>query len=324
MQALHLLNSLKHGGGENVAFNYSRVLNKLQVTSVFVGKRGSVEYERMLSTVGEIRHKLSFKTLYYSDFIFVHSNINLLRLIGFKFLPLNWHQKKVIYIQHLEYSERKFALLSHLINWICSDFIQITPLTQHYVSKYIKIQKHFIANFYLNKYPKSEWESIRNKVRINLDISGDKQIITFCSVFKPGKNVGKFISLARSMQDCHNVVFLLLGDGEESSIVKKYDGDNILWTGFVNDVEAYLIASDIYVFLSNKEMMPMSLIEAINTDKYIVCYKNEVNDYLLEGHTFNVIDRNTLVNTMLPSGQYLKHYGEDYALEKLSSLLFGE
>ena len=34
MEALHLLNSLKHGGGENVAFNYAQVLATLNVVYV--------------------------------------------------------------------------------------------------------------------------------------------------------------------------------------------------------------------------------------------------------------------------------------------------
>ena len=68
----------------------------------------------------------------------------------------------------------------------------------------------------------------------------------------------------------------------------------------------------------------MSLIEAINTEKSIVCYKNIVTDFLLKEHTFIKIDKTTLLNEILPSGEYLPHYGEKYALEKLSLLLLGE
>ena len=324
MLALHLLNSIKHGGGENVAFNYARVLRKMHIKSIFVGEQSSKDYEQMLSSVGEVQYKLSSKSLYYSDFIFVHSNVNLLRLIFFRFMPLNWKKKKIIYIQHLEYPTQKFILLSFLINLLCTDFIQITPLTQRLVSKYIKIRKHFIVNFYLNKYDKLSWNDVRREVRKQLDIDSKMQVITYSSVFKPGKNVGEFIAIANSMQDCSDKIFLLIGDGEEAECVRNYQGKNIKWLGFVNDVERYLIASDIYVFLSKKEMMPMSLIEAINTEKSIVCYKNIVTDFLLKEHTFIKIDKTILLNEILPSGEYLPHYGEKYALEKLSLLLLGE
>lgn len=94
MEALHLLNSLKHGGGENVAFNYAQVLATLNVSSTFVGRTASEEYERMISPMVKISHKLSGGLIRKSDLVFVHSNVNLLRLLVFRLLPLGWKQKK--------------------------------------------------------------------------------------------------------------------------------------------------------------------------------------------------------------------------------------
>lgn len=323
MLALHLLNSIKHGGGENVAFNYAKILKEIHVESIFIGMPDSKEYEQMISSVGNVQYKFSANVFNSADFIFVHSNINLLRLILYRLLPLSWKNKKIIYIQHLEYPRWKFVLLSILINLLCTDFVQITPLTQQLITRYIKINSHFITNFYLNKYSHKEWKSIREKVRTQLGINEDKRVITFSSVFKLGKNVGEFVKLADEMKDCPNLIFLLIGDGEEAYFVKNYKGENLKWIGFVNDVEKYLIASDVYVFLSKKEMMPMSLIEAINTEKDIICYKTIVDDFLMQGCTFNSIDKSILLNAVLPSGKDLPHYGKDYAMEKLSILLFG-
>lgn len=324
MLALHLLNSIKHGGGENVAFNYAKILKEISVESIFIGNPDSKEYEQMISSVGSVQYKLSMNTFNKADFIFVHSNVNLLRLILYRLLPLSWRNKKIIYIQHLEYPRWKFALLSILINLLCTDFVQITPLTQQLITQYIKVTSHFIINFYLNKYSPKDWECIRKEVRIQLGINENKRVVTFSSVFKPGKNVREFVRLADEMRDCSDLIFLLIGDGEEADFVKDYKGGNLKWIGFVNDVEKYLIASDVYVFLSRKEMMPMALIEAINTEKDIICYKTIVNDFLMRGHTFDSIDKSILLNAMLPSGKDLPHYGKDYALEKLSILLLNK
>lgn len=321
MKAVHLLNSLKYGGGENVAYNYAEILTKMSVESTFVGRHSSEDYEKKIATIGVVEYRCSCKILKEAQFIFVHSNVNLLRLLWYKMFPLGWNKKKVIYIQHLNYSHVKFLLLSVLINLICTDFIQITPITTKYVSRYIKINVDFIVNFYRNKYSESEWPALRNEVREQLGIEAQQTVITFSSVLKPGKNIGEFLDLASQMQQFKNITFLVIGDGIESDLVKKYQGKNLIWVGFVNDVEKYLVASDIYVFLSKVEMMPMALIEAVNTNKYIACYKTEVNDFILNGHTFVKIDASVMCKNILPCGSGLRHYDTEYAFDQISKLL---
>jgi dihydroxyacetone kinase len=51
-QAIHLLETLKHGGAENVAYNYAKVLSNLGVSSTFVAMDSSAEYKRMLQEQG--------------------------------------------------------------------------------------------------------------------------------------------------------------------------------------------------------------------------------------------------------------------------------
>ena len=99
--------------------------------------------------------------------------------------------------------------------------------------------------------------------------------------------------------------------------------ENLIWVGRVNDVEQYLIASDIYAFLSKfeGEMMPMALIEAINTNKKIIAYDTEINNFLLDNNTFSNIDQDVLQSSIIPNGENLKHYDMEYANVKLNNLL---
>lgn len=319
-QALHLLNTIKHGGAENVAFNYSLILKELDIESHLVAQKDSADYETLLKSYGiHLYDSLSLGLLKKTDYIFVHSNANLLKLL--LYLPLLKLLKiRVIYIQHLNYSEKKFKSLSRFINLICTDFIQITPITTELIKKYIRLKTHYIVNFYLNKYDKEEYPQIRSAVRKELQIEEQTEIIMFSAVFKPGKGLSDFLSLAAKNIN-RNWIFLIIGDGPEVGLIKEYKYSNIKWIGFVNDVEKYLIASNIYAFMSKLEMMPMALLEAMNCNKKIIAYKSLITDYCLDGQTFQTIEGMdvALQEDNIPSK--FNHYDKKYALEKISSLL---
>ncbi len=230
---------------------------------------------------------------------------------------------RVFYIQHLCYDIKKFRYLSWMINWICTDFIQITPITNELIQQYIKIPVYFIINFYVNRYSSHEWGKIRNEVRTKLNIPAKKKLITFSAIFKPGKGLDFAIRLAMEMRNDSSIEFLIIGDGPEVNLVKSYPYSNLHWIGRVNDVEQYLIASDIYLFSSiyKQEMMPMALIEAINTDKRIVALKTNINDYLLSNQTYESLEKviEALKIDNIPSG--FKHYDMNYAIHKVKQMI---
>lgn len=283
---LHLLNFLQHGGAENVVLNYCLAMHDLNITSTVVAKKKSAEYEKYMASKVSVIHKLSFSVLKESDYIFIHSNQRLFQLFFFFFF-VKIAKKRVFYIQHLRYSEAKFRLLSLFINMICTDFIQITPITENLIKQYITINVHYINNFFIPQYNKHEYNSIKKMVRKRHGIPIDKMLVTFSAIFRRGKGLPDFIELAQAFQNDDRFFFLVLGDGPEFEYVKNYNGGNLLWLGFVNDVETYLIASDIYVFLSRIEMMPMALLEAIYCDNFILAYNTAVNNYILHSHTYS-------------------------------------
>lgn len=323
--AIHLLNTLKRGGGENVAFNYAKVLEDLDIKSVFVAKPQDYEYEEMLRSNNiVIEYALSNHTINKADYIFVHSNINLLKLIPYKLLG-KLKGKRIIYLQHLLFSEIKFRILASFINYICSDFFQITPRITALVKKYIKIPIHQIINFYNAKYDKKDYLSIRNKVRNELGIDHNEKIIIFSAIFKPGKGLKDCLTLAKMLNTDGQIKFLILGDGVERYLIDQYKINNIIHIGCVNDVERYLIASDIYLFTSSlPEMLPMALVEAINTDKHILAYDTTINRFLLHNKTYENL--NTMIdaikNNTIPSG--FKYYDKTYAINCFKNILFND
>ena len=164
-RAIHLLNSLKHGGGETVALNYAKILMALEIRSIFVGRSASVEFTAMLSNYGDVQVTLDKVAVLKADFIFVHSNLSLLRLFRYRSI-LRKQGIRVFYIQHLFYSRFKFIVLSTLINYLCTDFIQISPITTARIKRSIKIKTIYLNNFYLNRYLEGERQGIRDVKRI--------------------------------------------------------------------------------------------------------------------------------------------------------------
>ena len=319
-KAIHLLNSLKHGGAENVALNYSVVLKKIEVSSCIIAGSESEDFERQIKKQKiDVCHKLTVGRLIDSDYIFIHSNQKLLHILKY-YRKLKSSKSKIIYIQHLNYSKNKFRLLAFIINFICTDFIQITPMTSFLVDKYIKIKKHLIINFYITKHNSTEHADIRAETRKSYGIAAMQTVYMFSGIFRKGKGVEDFLKIATHFKSDENRVFLIVGDGEESNLVRNYLHDNIRWTGFQNDVERFLIASDVYLFLSKFEMLPMALMEAINTGKKILAYPLEINNYLLNNKTCASVNEmiSCIETGEEPNG--FKKYDEEYALSVLKKL----
>lgn len=323
-KAIHLINSFKHGGAENVAINYSLVLKKLKIECSIIGSTDSKEFEnRIIERNIGIEYKLNINLLKKSDYIFVHSNQQLLKLLKYFFL-LKLQKKRVFYIQHLNYSESKFKKLAYLINLICTDFVQITPITSTLIHKYIKIKIDNITNFYINKYAKNTYSLIRDELRTELNIEKNKVVYMFSGVFKQGKGLKDFLRVAEYFSNNNKFIFLIAGNGQEADYVKNYPSNNIKWVGFQNDIERYLIASDFYLFTSlfKQEMLPMALIEAINTDKKILAYNTDINNFLLQNQTFASIEDMILSIEEDKVPFNFKKYDEKYAIAIFHNLLF--
>ena len=100
------------------------------------------------------------------------------------------------------------------------------------------------------------------KIKFNLS---RKRVVTTISRFDYAKNMSLTYEIAKNFKDNPDIVFLWLGDGDDrakfESMAQK-DGANIIFTGFTDEVPAYLSATDIYLSTSRWEGLPYALIEA--------------------------------------------------------------
>ena len=105
---------------------------------------------------------------------------------------------------------------------------------------------------------------IDDNAKIKFDLSG-KKVVTTISRFDYAKNMSLAYEIAKNFKDNSSIVFLWLGDGDDrakfESMAQK-DGVNIIFTGFADEVPAYLSATDIYLSTSRWEGLPYALIEA--------------------------------------------------------------
>lgn len=103
-----------------------------------------------------------------------------------------------------------------------------------------------------------------DNAKIKFNLSG-KSIVTTISRFDYAKNMSLAYEIAQNFKDNPDIVFLWLGDGDDrakfESMAQK-DGVNIIFTGFTDEIPAYLSATDIYLSTSRWEGLPYALIEA--------------------------------------------------------------
>ena len=103
-----------------------------------------------------------------------------------------------------------------------------------------------------------------DNAKIKFDLSA-KKVVTTISRFDYAKNMSLAYEIAKNFKDNSSIVFLWLGDGDDrikfESMAQK-DGANIIFTGFADEVPAYLSATDIYLSTSRWEGLPYALIEA--------------------------------------------------------------
>ena len=125
----------------------------------------------------------------------------------------------------------------------------------------------------LKLFKKSKSEIVYNGIKalledddakIKFNLSG-KRVVTTISRFDYAKNMSLAHKIAQNFKDNSDIVFLWLGDGDDRikfEFMAQKDGANIIFTGFTDEVPAYLSATDIYLSTSRWEGLPYALIEA--------------------------------------------------------------
>ncbi len=108
----------------------------------------------------------------------------------------------------------------------------------------------------------------RDRVRRELGIPADDQLVTLIARLVPIKRVDRFLRVALDLAEGRRGLhFLVVGDGElrdqlqASPEATELDG-RLTWAGFRRDIPDVCFASDAVVLTSDNEGTPVSLIEA--------------------------------------------------------------
>ena len=122
-------------------------------------------------------------------------------------------------------------------------------------------------------------ENVRNKIRKELNIQEETIVIGHVGRFTEQKNHDFLIDIfAEIHKKNENTLLLLVGTGPKEDEIKEKVKmlnleDYVIFAGFINNVNEYLFAMDIFLFPSKYEGLPLSLIETQATG--LPCYTSE-------------------------------------------------
>jgi glycosyltransferase involved in cell wall biosynthesis len=113
----------------------------------------------------------------------------------------------------------------------------------------------------------------RSDLRAQLKINPDDFVLTYTGRFVQFKGFNKVLAAFKRLGDEHHINLKLimiggydslhstgLSKAEENELKKS---ENIILTGFTNQIEKYLSITDLFVFPSTKEGMPVCIMEAL-------------------------------------------------------------
>jgi glycosyltransferase involved in cell wall biosynthesis len=134
--------------------------------------------------------------------------------------------------------------------------------------------------------------SAKESVCKEFGISEDALIVGTAVRFYPQKGLRYLIQAIPKILESHpKTIFLLVGDGVERQMLEgiaKSSGieENVVFTGFRQDIPNLIGAMDIYVLPSLWEGLPLALIEALLARKAVVATSVGGNTEVIEdGHT---------------------------------------
>ncbi|MCR4695078.1 MAG: glycosyltransferase family 4 protein [Pseudobutyrivibrio sp.] len=150
----------------------------------------------------------------------------------------------------------------------------------------------------------------RERVRQELGIDDDTAVLLSVGELIPRKNHMEVFLAIKAMIDEgleYKIKYLIAGRGKiqaqlEEEIKRLGIGDYVTMLGFRTDVADVFAASDIYVFPSHQEGLPVALMEAMSVGLPAVCSNIRGNTDLIEegkgGYLFDSHDPESLVRAL--------------------------
>ncbi len=139
---------------------------------------------------------------------------------------------------------------------------------------------------------RDEFKLKDERIRNELGLSANDQVVGMISCFKPQKAVQDFVKLASLItKSLPATKFLLIGDGElrakTEALISRYGlNDRFILTGWRRDIPRLLSAIDVFALTSLWEGMPISVLEAMASGVVVVATDTGgIREIVYEGKT---------------------------------------
>lgn len=142
--------------------------------------------------------------------------------------------------------------------------------------------------------PSSDKQFSKSKLRI----SPDKTVIGYVGRISREKNTHLLLEAFKKLEPQKNLLLLMVGDGPENQVKEFRKIKNCKITGFVNNVQDYLKAMDVFVMPSLTETTSLATLEAMSSGLAVIATKvGFIKSYLIKEHNGLFSPRNS--STML-------------------------
>lgn len=287
---LHVISGMNSGGMENMIMNYYRNIDRSKFQFDFlINEPDEVFFEKEILKLGGHIYRVPFQR---QNIFMNHKRVREV-LQGKKYDVIHMHQG-ITYYYPLKYAKqigvKNRVIHNHGIN---RNFLKYLKIYNNLFARkrisslgnnYLSCSKEVLAHIYTDQIIKKENytilpnsidvekfcynENSRKKIRKEFNIKEKEKVFVHIGTFTIPKNHLFLINVfSRYLKKEPNSKLILVGTGELEEKIKNKIKDlnleqNVIFVGVRNDVFDILSASDIMLFPSLYEGLPLVLVEA--------------------------------------------------------------
>lgn len=225
--------------------------------------------------------------------IFV-SNINYTNILCALFLNKDLNLK-LIAIERTPFKE--LEIYFGIIDYIKKNIIKNLIHLYYYRFNKIICNSKYLGNYLKNKfgydffviYPPSIISNKKIIFKKKYNLPKIVQISTICRLSKE-KSIQKILYAINYLNINKNIKFNIIGDGPEKKFLKNLSkklhlDKNVKFYGHQNNIEKFLLKTDLYINSSHFEGFPNSVAEAVNFGIPVICSQSHggINEILMNG-----------------------------------------
>lgn len=284
LRVLHVVTDMNRGGLETMIMNYYRNIDRKKIQFDFLVHRGyRASYDDEIESYGGKIYRLSRLIPWSKNYIkmldaffqehpeykIVHVHQDCLSGVILKVAEKNGVPIRIAHSHNSSQNKNlKYLIKLWYKRWIPKYSTQLLACGKEAGDWMFEGQPYQVLNNAIDAKKYKYDLKIREKMRQQLQISGDTKVIGHVGRFSEPKNHSFLIDIFQCIhEENKNTKLLLVGNGELynqiQEKVKKYGLEEaVIFTGVRADVTDLMQAMDVFLFPSLYEGLPLTLIEA--------------------------------------------------------------